>query len=71
MIKLNKKAIEDAGTSNNGKNESIKLLDSFRLSDKIKLLYRYLRLNKEGKKFVRTAINSAFICKQTLMLKNQ
>lgn len=60
MIKLNKKAIEDAATSNNGKNESIKLSDSFRLSDKIKVLYRYLRLNNSGKRFVHTAINAAY-----------
>lgn len=60
MIKLNKKAIEDAGTSNNGKNESNKLSDSFRLSDKIKVLYRYFKLPKVYKGAVFVAIDTFY-----------
>ena len=60
MIKLNKKAIEDAGTSNNGKNESIKLPDSFRLSDKIKVLYRYFKLSRVYKGAVYMAIETFY-----------
>lgn len=60
MVKLNKKAIEDTGTSNNGKNESIKLSDSFRLSDKIKVLYRYFKMPKAYKNAVFITINSLY-----------
>lgn len=61
MIKLYKKAIEDAATSNNGKNESIKLSDSFTLSDKIRTLYRYFRMSKTEKESVILWINSIYL----------
>lgn len=57
MIKSNKKAAANAGTFTTAQKNRA---DSFRLSDKIKVLYRYLRLNNSGKRFVHTAINAAY-----------
>lgn len=55
MIKLNKKADENTAISSpaNKNRQS----DSFRLSDKIKVLYRYLKLSRVYKGAVYTAIN--------------
>ena len=57
MLK-NKKAISEAATSSMA-NESIGR-DSMSLSDKIRTLYRYLRLNNYGKFYVKTAVDAAY-----------
>lgn len=56
MLK-NKKADENTAISSPAQKNRT---DSYRLSDKIKVLYRYLRLNNIGKLFVFVAINSAY-----------
>ena len=55
--KLNKKAAANAGTSTTAQKNRA---DSFRLSDIIKVLYRYLMLNNAGKFYVKTAVDAAY-----------
>lgn len=54
----NKKAISEVAASSMA-NESIGR-DSMTLSDKIRTLYRYLRLNNHGKFYVKTAVDAAY-----------
>ena len=60
MNKLNKKAAENAGTFSTAKNVS-KSSETFKLSDKIKVLYRFFKLSKVLKGAVYQAINSLYL----------
>lgn len=57
MIKLNKKAAANAGTFTTAQKNRA---DSFRLSDKIKVLYRYFKLSKVYKGAVYMAIETFY-----------
>ena len=59
MIKLNKKNAENTAIFSTAKNVS-KSSETFRLSDKIKVLYRYLMLPKVFKGAVFTSVNSLY-----------
>lgn len=54
MIKLNKKAAANAGTFTTAQKNRA---DSHRLSDKIKVLYRYIFMPKKFKNAIHQAIN--------------
>ena len=60
MIKLNKKAAENTAIFSTAKNVS-KSSETFRLSDKIKALYRFFKLSKVLKGAVYQAINSLYL----------
>lgn len=57
MIKLNKKAAANAGTFTTANKN---LVDSITLSDKIKLLYRFIKLSKVCKSSIFNEINNLY-----------